>query len=196
MVNLKRTREDILSSVQDLIHHQGFQATGLKELFAASGTSSGSFYNYFESKDELAHALIDLQWHQLKTVILEPAKTISDDPIAQVFWMLDRVEEKHLAEPDCAGCFLGNLVVELAKQDDSFKQHLVQVFDGWQAAIAVSLKAGRDQLKSEIDPEALAEQLLVTIEGALLLGRLYAEPSRLKRYFDGARGLLRSSLKS
>jgi TetR/AcrR family transcriptional regulator, transcriptional repressor for nem operon len=194
MVNLKRTREDILSSVQDLIHHQGFQATGLKELFAASGTSSGSFYNYFASKDELAHALIDLQWTQLKSAVLDPAKTASEDPIEQVFWMLDQLEAKHLAEPDCAGCFLGNLIVELAKYDSSFQQHLIQVFDGWQAAIAASLHAGRHQLKPEIDPDDLAEQILVMIEGALLLGRLYSESDRLKRHFDAVRRLLRSAL--
>lgn len=194
MVNLKRTREDILSSVHDLIHLQGFQATGLKQLFSASGTSSGSFYNYFESKDELAHALIDFQWNQLKTRILEPAKTASDNPIEQVFWMLEQLEIKHLAEPDCAGCFLGNLIVELAKQDESFKHHLMQVFDDWQTAIARMLEAGRNQLKPEIEPTDLAEQLLVMIEGALLLGRLYNQSNRLKRHFNSVRQLLRSAL--
>jgi TetR/AcrR family transcriptional repressor of nem operon len=195
MVNLKRTREDILSAVQDLIHHQGFQSTGLKELFAASGTSSGSFYNYFASKDELAHALIEFKWTQIKTTILEPAQAASEDPLAQVFWMIDQLEEKHLAEPDCAGCFLGNLIVELVKQDESFQHHLIQVFDEWQASIARSLQAGQPQLKPEIDPTDLAEQLLVMTEGALLLGRLYSEPKRLQRHFNAVRQLLRSALK-
>jgi TetR/AcrR family transcriptional repressor of nem operon len=195
MVNLKRTREDILSAVQDLIHHQGFQSTGLKELFAASGTSSGSFYNYFESKDELAHALIDFKWSQIQAVVLEPAQMASDDPIEQVFWMINQLEAKHLAEPDCAGCFLGNLIVEVVKHDESFQRHLIQVFDEWQATIAQSLKAGQKQLKPDIDPNNLAEQLLVMIEGALLLGRLYSEPERLQRHFDAVRQLLRSALR-
>jgi TetR/AcrR family transcriptional regulator, transcriptional repressor for nem operon len=195
MVNLKRTREDILSSVLDLIHHQGFQSTGLKELFIASHTSSGSFYNYFQSKDELAHALIDYQWNQVKTAILEPAKQFSDDPIAQVFQIIDRLETKHLTEPDCAGCFLGNLIVDLAKYDASFQAHLIRVFDEWQTAIAQSLKAGRPQLKSNINPDILAEQLLTAIEGALLMGRLYNCPDRLKRSFETVRQLLRDSLK-
>ncbi|BAS55502.1 TetR family transcriptional regulator protein [Leptolyngbya boryana NIES-2135] len=194
MVNLKRTREDILFAVEALIHHQGFQSTGLKELFAASGMSSGSFYNYFGSKDELAHALIDFKWNQIKTAVLDPAQASSNDPIAQVFWMIDQLEAKHLAEPDCAGCFLGNLIVEVVKQDVAFQHHLMQVFDEWQATIARSLKAGQNQLKPDIDPDSLAEQLLVMIEGALLLGRLYSEPTRLQRHFDAVRQLLRSAL--
>lgn len=194
MVNLKRTPEDILSSVLDLIYHQGFLATGLKELFAASGTSSGSFYNYFHSKDELAHALIDFKWNQLKATIIEPAKEISEDPIAQLFWIVDQLEAKHLVEPDCGGCFLGNLIVELAKHDSSFQAHLVRIFDEWQSAIACLLRTGQAQLLSNIDPDVLAEQLLTTIEGVLLFGRLYNNPARLKRGFDSVRQTLRAAL--
>ncbi|MBD1821368.1 TetR/AcrR family transcriptional regulator [Cyanobacteria bacterium FACHB-DQ100] len=194
MVNLKRTREDILSSVIELIHHQGFQSTGLKELFAASNTSSGSFYNYFQSKNELAHALIDYKWSQIKAVIIEPAQQISD-PIAQVFDMIDRLEAKHQSEPDCGGCFLGNLIVDLAKHDPSFQEHLIQVFDAWQAAIAQSLQAGKSALKPEINPVLLAEQVLTQIEGVLLMSRLYNQPARLKRSFDMVRQTVQSALR-
>ena len=194
MVNLKRTREDILSSVLELVHHQGFQATGLKELFAASQTSSGSFYNYFQSKDELAHALIDFKWDKLKSAIIEPAVNASDDPIAQVFEMLDRLEEKHLAEPDCAGCLLGNLIVDLVERDPTFREQLSEVFDEWQSAIARSLYAGQSQLQPNINPDILAEELLTLIEGVLLMGRLYNQPERLKRGFNVARRLLKAAL--
>jgi TetR/AcrR family transcriptional repressor of nem operon len=193
MVNLKRTREDILSSVINLIHHQGFQSTGLKELFSASNTSSGSFYNYFQSKDELAHALIDYKWSQIKAAIIEPARQIAD-PIAQVFDMIDRLEAKHLSEPDCGGCFLGNLIVDLTKHDPSFQEHLTNVFDAWQGTIARSLQAGKPALKPEIDPDLLAEQVLTMIEGALLMSRLYNQPDRLKRSFENVRRTLRSAM--
>lgn len=194
MVNLKRTREDILSSVIDLIHHQGFQSTGLKELFTASQTSSGSFYNYFESKAELAHALIDYKWSQIQTTIIEPARQL-DDPIAQVFDMIDRLEAKHLLEPDCGGCFLGNLIADLAKLDPSFQAHLMEVFDTWQAAITQSLQAGQSALKPEVDPHGLAEQLLTMMEGVLLMGRLYNQPDRLKQGFENVRQMVRSALR-
>lgn len=172
MANLKRTREDILSSVLDIVHHQGFQATGLKELFAASQTSSGSFYNYFESKDELAHALIDFEWNKLKIAIIEPASLASDDPIAQVFWMIDQLEVKHLAEPDCAGCLLGNMIVDLVERNPAFREQLIQVFERWQNAIAQLLYAGKSQLQPHINPDVLAEELLTLIEGVLLMERL------------------------
>lgn len=194
MVNLKRTRDDILVSVMDVIHHQGFQSTGLKELFAISGTSSGSFYNYFQSKNELGYALIEFKWQQIKANILDPMVVVCDDPIDGLFWMIDQLEAKHLAEPDCAGCFLGNLIVDLAKYNPEFETALQQVFLDWESAIAQQLKAGKKQLRQDIQPNLLAEQIMSMIEGVLLTARLYNDSNRLKRGFTGIRQFVRSSL--
>src|SRR5512146_1825546 len=128
MVNLKRTREDILESVINAVHRHGLTATGLSKLFDLSGASSGSFYNYFSSKQELGHALIDFEWEKLKSNILEPSLEQSDSPIDQLFWILDALEKKQHKEPFCGGCLLGNLIVDLAEQDPSFREHLAQIF--------------------------------------------------------------------
>jgi TetR/AcrR family transcriptional repressor of nem operon len=193
MVNLKRTREDVLLAVLDLIHQQGFHSTGLKQLLSSSGVSSGSFYNYFASKDELAHALIDFKWGKLKSLLFGLPQ---GNAIAQLFQMIDQLEAIHQAENPCAGCFLGNLIVELVEHDPAFRKHLIQVFDEWQQEIAELLNAARSQLKPGINPDQFAQQLLSAIEGALLLGRLYNDPERLKRCLDGCRFLLRSALQN
>lgn len=93
MANLKRPRDDILASILDTVHRKGFNATGLSQLFAVSGASSGSFYNYFRAKNELGHALIDFEWAQLRTNVLEPAAK-HNDPITQVFLILECLESK------------------------------------------------------------------------------------------------------
>ncbi|MEO1445709.1 MAG: TetR/AcrR family transcriptional regulator, partial [Cyanobacteria bacterium J06635_11] len=136
MVNLKRTREDILDSVIGTVHRQGLTATGLSELFKVSGASSGSFYNYFRSKHELGHALIDYEWTLLKQTVLDPAVQQVEDPVEQIFWIIDKLEAKQLKDPKCGGCLLGNLVVDLVEQDPSFREHLVRVFGEWEGVIA------------------------------------------------------------
>ena len=194
MANLKRTREDILKSVVNTVHRQGLTATGLSQLFKVSGASSGSFYNYFQSKHELGHALIDYEWSQLQANVLEPAVSQSDDPIEQIFWMLDRLEEKQLKEPKCGGCLLGNLIVDLVEQDDSFRDHLMQIFSQWEGAIAQTLRRAEPQLRADVNPEHLAEQIITAIEGAMLMGKLHRSESRLKRGFDIARQTLKSAM--
>ncbi|MEM9267074.1 MAG: TetR family transcriptional regulator C-terminal domain-containing protein [Cyanobacteria bacterium P01_F01_bin.13] len=194
MANLKRTREDILKSVVNTVHRQGLTATGLSKLFKISGASSGSFYNYFQSKHELGHALIDFEWSQLQANVLEPALAHSDAPIEQLFWILDRLEAKQLKEPKCGGCLLGNLIVDLVEQDDSFRDHLMQIFSKWEGAIAQTLRQAKPQLKSDVNPEHLAEQIITAIEGAMLMGKLHRSEIRMRRGFDLARQALRNAM--
>ena len=195
MVNLKRTREDILKSVFDTVHSKGLTGTGLNELFRISGASSGSFYNYFRSKQELGHALIDFEWSQLQSNILDPALPQGDSAIAHVLWIIDRLEAKQLESPECSGCILGNFIVDLAEQDASFRIHLQEIFDLWQNAIADILREGKSQLKPDVDPDLLAEAVLTSLEGAMLMGKLYRTPERIRRGFDLVRDILRRAVK-
>ncbi|NEQ46192.1 MAG: TetR/AcrR family transcriptional regulator [Leptolyngbya sp. SIOISBB] len=195
MANLKRTRKDILASVINTIHRKGLTATGLSELFALSGASSGSFYNYFESKQALGHALIDFEWQKLEKNVLEPATQQSESGIEQLFWMLDTLETKQHQEPWCGGCLLGNLIVDLVEQDDSFREHLQTVFARWEGAIAQRLQQAQDQLRPGTEPAVLAAQMMTAIEGAMLMGKLHRDLDRLHRSFDVARHLLQHALK-
>ncbi|MGK7953148.1 MAG: TetR/AcrR family transcriptional regulator [Xenococcaceae cyanobacterium] len=190
MVNLKRTKEDILTSVFNTIHVKGLTGTGLGELFQVSGASSGSFYNYFRSKQDLGHALIDFEWSQLKSNILDAAIRQRDNPLDCLLWIIDRLEAKQLESPECAGCILGNFIVDLAEQDPSFRTHLQTIFALWQKAIADILRQGKSQLKPDVDPDLLAEAILTSLEGAMLMGKLYRNPERIHRSFDLVRNLV------
>lgn len=195
MVNLKRTREDILESVIDTVHRRGLTSTGLSQLFRISGASSGSFYNYFSSKQDLGHALIDFEWEKLKVNILEPAAKHYKSPIDQLLWIFDVLEKKQHQEPFCGGCLLGNLVVDLVEQDPNFREHLSRVFIQWEAAIATRLKQAQEQLKPGVVPDVLASQIMTVIEGAMLMGKLHQDVDRLHQGFDVARQLVALSIK-
>ncbi len=193
MVNLKRTREDILKSVFDTVHSKGLTGTGLTELFRVSGASSGSFYNYFRSKQELGHALIDFEWSQLKSNILDPACQQEDRAIAKLLWIIHRLEAKQLESPKCSGCILGNFIVDLVEQDSSFRTHLQEIFDLWHDAIASIIKEGLEEFKPDIEPDLLAEALVTSLEGAMLMGKLYRKPKKIIHGFDLVRDILTRS---
>jgi len=52
-------REQILDAAVTAFAVQGFQATGMAEIIAASGLSAGAVYRYFVSKDQLIEAIVD-----------------------------------------------------------------------------------------------------------------------------------------
>jgi len=53
------TREEIIRKGAELIHAQGFNATGLKQILQVAGIPKGSFYFYFKSKEDFGLAIID-----------------------------------------------------------------------------------------------------------------------------------------
>ena len=51
------TKGKIIEAAWDLFYRQGYDDTTVEEIIAASGTSRGSFYHYFEGKDALLSSL-------------------------------------------------------------------------------------------------------------------------------------------
>lgn len=52
-------REQILDAATATFAAQGFQATGMAEVIAASGLSAGAVYRYFTGKDQIIEAIVD-----------------------------------------------------------------------------------------------------------------------------------------
>ena len=53
----RSTKGKIVAAAWRLFYEQGFEQTTVEEIIAASGTSKGSFYHYFEGKDALLGTL-------------------------------------------------------------------------------------------------------------------------------------------
>lgn len=52
-------REQIIDAAMARFEVNGFQATGMADVIAATGMSAGAVYSYFRSKDELIEAIAD-----------------------------------------------------------------------------------------------------------------------------------------
>jgi AcrR family transcriptional regulator len=57
--HLAARRDQILDAATTRFAVNGFQATGMADVIAASGLSAGAVYRYFRSKDELIAAIVD-----------------------------------------------------------------------------------------------------------------------------------------
>ncbi len=53
------TRERILDAAEHLVIENGYAATSVDQVIAASGTSKGAFFHHFDSKRDLARALVE-----------------------------------------------------------------------------------------------------------------------------------------
>jgi len=58
--NTRNTKGKIVSAAWKLFYQQGYENTTVEDIIFESGTSKGSFYHYFESKDALLSTLSTL----------------------------------------------------------------------------------------------------------------------------------------
>ncbi|MGC9064952.1 MAG: TetR/AcrR family transcriptional regulator, partial [bacterium] len=55
---MKKKKEDILNSALKLFFEKGFNETSIDEITRLAGISKGSFYTYFQSKEDLLSEVI------------------------------------------------------------------------------------------------------------------------------------------
>ncbi len=73
------TKGRIVSAAWRLFYEQGFDATTVEDIIAASGTSKGSFYHYFDGKNDLPGTLamlFDEKYESLREQIGESRGTM------------------------------------------------------------------------------------------------------------------------
>ena len=68
----KNTKSKIVEAAWQLFYEKGYERTTVEEIIAKSGTSKGSFYHYFTSKDSLMGSLaylFDERYDELEEMI-------------------------------------------------------------------------------------------------------------------------------
>lgn len=74
-----KTRERILDAAVNVLAQRGYSAAGVQEIVDRSGTSKGSFYFHFSSKEKMMTALVDqVSWKLVEKV----QSSIQDQPTA------------------------------------------------------------------------------------------------------------------
>lgn len=116
-----RTRQHLVASARRAFRRAGYLSTTIADICAEAGKSTGVFYLYFKSKDDLLHALTEQFRAELPHTI--PAlKQPSTDPLEELrisvksFWLA----YKHHMD-DFGGIFQAAMV------DISFQQHLREI---------------------------------------------------------------------
>jgi AcrR family transcriptional regulator len=156
------TRQLLIEAAYELFGRQGFHTVGLDRILTDAGVSKQTFYNHFESKDDLILAVLHTRHDAESRTIAELlAKLGGDDPRDRLYALFD-VFEAWFNLPTFRGCIFLTAAAEFPVPHDpahraaaaharSFVDHLHDL----------ATLAGAD------DPRTLAEQLAVLVEGII-----------------------------
>lgn len=180
----RQTREAVLEAAARLMHLKGYQATSLDDVLRESGVGKGNFYYHFKSKEDLGYAILDQVIASFLGKTLEPCFSDGSTPrLAQIRCFLGRVLAAQRERNCVGGCALGNLASELSDVHEGFRSRLSGVFSAWRARLTEALTEAQAEgaVSVECRPEAVAQFLVASLEGAILMTKLTKDIAVMER---------------
>lgn len=155
----KTARERILETAEELFYREGIRAVGIDSIIEKSGVAKMSLYRSFPSKDDLVAAYLGIRseryWKWWDGVMAKHP----DEPRRQLHDLFEALVDR-VRRPEFRGCAFINAatefpdktsrarIVALAHKEE-LRRRLLELAQGVAAA----------------DPRALADQLLMLIDG-------------------------------
>jgi len=167
------TKEKLLEAAQRLMLAQGFPATTVDEICEAAGLTKGSFFHYFESKEDLGKAVLDRFCSSMFQIAQEGPFHKKRDPLQRVYGWVDGYIEMSKNPALQNGCLLGTFTQELSDTHPGIRALCTEHFAQW----AEMLKRDLDEAKAKYAPKApfdtqsLAEHLIAVLEGSLIIAK-------------------------
>jgi TetR/AcrR family transcriptional repressor of nem operon len=195
---MSATKECIVEVASRLVHLRGFNHTSIGEILKESGVGKGNFYYYFKSKEELGYAIIENNFKQFSKEVTEKAFGNKRDALTQLHDFLDILFDIHRKRNCAGGCRLGNMAMEMSDIHEEFRRRFQEVFDGWEAQVAAILRKAQvnGQLAGHSDLLALAQFVIASVEGAILLAKVKKDSTILERCFNELKRYIRTYVDS
>jgi TetR/AcrR family transcriptional repressor of lmrAB and yxaGH operons len=163
----RSSRDAFVATTGRLLRRQGYAATGLNEIVAASGAPKGSLYFHFPGgKQELALAAMERTGEQLRAAI-GAVMAGNGGPADSLGTLIDALAAGLEASGYREGGPIATITLEAA-DIEPIRLTAERVFSSWLGALEDGLIAGgMDAARAE----RRALHVLAAIEGALLLAR-------------------------
>ncbi len=160
----------ILDAAVDQLTAKGFGATSVQDITDAAGAPKGSFYNHFQSKEQLATEALALYLANVSGGLQD----MSRPPLVRLrnqFESLIAYAENGYFEH---GCLMGGLAAFVDENQPLIQQAVGAAYTDVTSAIAAVLgeAKGRGELAERVNISDLAAVIFDAYEGAFLRARV------------------------
>jgi len=177
-----RTRAAVLRTAEGILYSRGLDGVGIAELCAEAGISKETLYRHFGSKDGLVRAVLEARSDRVTRWLARAAADAGDEPAAQLAAVFDALGG-WFNEPGFRGCAIVNAATQHHTTPASTiaTRHLGRHLE---LLTTIAARAGA------ADPAALGRQLLLLLEGAIVVADHHDGPGAADDARDAALALL------
>jgi len=191
-------RGKLLAAGTRLFVAKGFGGTRVDEVCRAAGVSKGSFYHFFESKEDLALAVLDDFYERSREGLGGGSYVHQKDPVKRALGFVDFTIEMS-KQFWGSGCLLGSLVTDVVEAHPRLQAKVSELFTSATENIARNFatfdgrgRRGEKGGKGRKGPTSteLAEQFLSIVEGSIVLAKAHGDWRRIPQGLMGFRRYL------
>lgn len=166
------TKTRVLDEAARLVQTKGFRATRVEEILEAAELRKGGLYHHFPNKKALGLQVLEYKRQEFMSFLDEALS--GDTPQRALLHFFDAALAKHQKSGFKGGCFFGNTALEMADEEGSFPGAVRGVFDEWIGRLTRVIRAGQEDgtIRHESPAPVLARQVVVALEGGIMLARL------------------------
>jgi len=165
------TRERIVAEAAPIFNRKGFAGASMQDVMEATGLEKGGLYRHFGSKEELAA-------EAFRYTLAAAVKTRTDrmdathTAVEHLRAMIARFVTARSAVP--GGCPLMNTAVEADDGNPVLRELARQGIVDWRKRLAAVVREGirAGEIRREVKPRMVANTIIATLEGALMISRL------------------------
>ncbi|HEX9446538.1 MAG TPA: TetR/AcrR family transcriptional regulator, partial [Dongiaceae bacterium] len=178
----------LMRAARELFYHHGIRPVSVDQIIARAGIAKPSLYRLYPSKERLAIAYLEDDIRAFWRGFDAAAALHPHDPRAQILAVLAALTRK-AANPGYRGCALTNAAIEYPGADQAIRLVATahkQALRTRLIALSRAMGAGKS--------EALANGLLLLIEGAYATGQLFDHDKPIVALLETAAQLIDAAL--
>lgn len=164
------TKFKIIEAGAKIIHHKGFNHTGIQEVLNAANVPKGSFYFYFNNKEDFGMHVIEFFNDKIKNMLspfVEEKEISPVQRLEKIFnWYIQLFEDVKFQN----GCPIGNLGQEMGDLSTAFREKLSESVDLmvkiYKGLLDEALENG--EIPVDLDTNEAASFIVTSWQGALI----------------------------
>ena len=183
-----QTKEMILERCAQLFSKQGYFGSSLSDIMQETGLEKGGIYNHFDSKEQLALESFDYAFALLdqRMRLALAGKTHAVERLYAILAYFQSLLEEPVI---VGGCPILNTAIEADDAQPALRERALHAMDSLRSTIERIVTKGiqRGELRPEIDVAACASLFIASLEGAVMLSKLYRDIVHMKRVVEHLR---------
>ena len=181
MRNPELTRSIIIKEAAKLFNSQGYKATSISDITKKANLTKGAIYRHFQDKSSLEKEALRYMCNKMMNALKFNIVSAKDSK-SKLYSILEYFEKYSENPPFSGGCPLMNAAIEADDSNQELKNvvHyiMIQMKDSICRVINNGIEHG--QINKDTDAESLALLMISTLEGSVMMFKLFDEPNQLK----------------